>query len=315
MGVATFVEPRIADPRHVVAARQEPSDGHRVGRVALHPQGEGPEAAQDQEAVERPGHAAHRVLEEPEPLGDGVARGDRDAEDRVRVPAEVLGGRMEHDVGAELERPLEGGRGERVVDDDERRRLAGLRRAVANGRGRRRDIGDLEQRIRRRLEPDEAGSGGQALPQRVVARREVDVARGPAARGPVHALEVAVGAAVDVVADEDLVARARELGDRRGRRRAAGERDPVPAALEVGDGSLEPLARGVLAPRVLVAAARPADAVLGERRGLVDRRRYGPGGLIGLGPGVDRAGGERVGRVGRTRRARTWPPSYRREMR
>ena len=81
---------------------------------------------------------------------------DRDAEDRVRVPAEVLGRRVEHDVGAELERPLEGGRREGVVDDDQRRRLARLRRAVADGRGRRRDVGDLEQRVRRRLEPDEA---------------------------------------------------------------------------------------------------------------------------------------------------------------
>ena len=169
--------------------------------------------------------------------------------------------------------------------------------------GRRRDVGDLEQRVRRRLEPHEARALGQALPQGVLARREVDVRRGRPARGPVHALQVAIGPAVDVVADEDLVPGPGELRDGRGRRRAARERDPVAPALEVGHRALEPLAGRVLAPGVLVAAARPAHAVLREGRGLVDRRRDGAGRLVGFGARVDRARGEgvarrRVGRIG-----------------
>ena len=59
----------------------------------------------------------------------------------------------------------------------------------------------------------------------------------------------------------------------------------------------KPLARGVLAPRVLVPAPRPPDPVLPERRRLVDRRRDRTGQLVGLGAGVDGAGFEGVGAV------------------
>ena len=82
---------------------------------------------------------------------------------------------------------------------------------------------------------------------------EVHVARVDAG-GPADALEIAVRAAVDVVADDDLVAGPGELGDGRGRRRARRERDPVRTALERRDRPLEPLAGRVLRAGVLVAA-------------------------------------------------------------
>ena len=107
-------------------------DGGGVRGVALDPEMERPQAAQDEEAVERPGHAAHRVLEEPQPLGDRVVARDGDAEDRVRVAGEVLRRRVEDDVGAERERVLEGRRGERVVDDDERPAPPALGRPLAD---------------------------------------------------------------------------------------------------------------------------------------------------------------------------------------
>jgi hypothetical protein len=109
-------------------------------------------------------------------------------------------------------------------------------------------------------------------------------------------LEVAERAAVDVVAHHELVARARELGDRRGRGRAAREGDPVCASLEGRDGPLQALARRVLGPGVFVAAARPADAVLGVRRRLVDGRRHRPRQGIRLLAGVD---GQRLDRPAR----------------
>jgi hypothetical protein len=108
------------------------------------------------------------------------------------------------------------------------------------------------------------------------------------------ALEVAERPAVDVVADQDLGPARRELRDRRRRRGAAGEGDAVTAALEVRDRSLEALAGRVLAAGVLVAAARPPDAVLRERRRLVDRRGHRPRDLIRLRARVDGSGGERV---------------------
>ena len=89
-------------------AAQERRHGRGVRAMTLHPEVEGAQPAQHEEAVEGPGHGAHRVLQEAQPLGHRLVRGDRHAKDRVGVTGEVLGGGMEGDVGAELQRPLEG---------------------------------------------------------------------------------------------------------------------------------------------------------------------------------------------------------------
>ena len=67
----------------------------------------------------RPGHAADRVLVELDDIGDGIVIRDRDAADNVGVAADVLRRRVDDDVGAECQRLLEVGRGERVVNGDE----------------------------------------------------------------------------------------------------------------------------------------------------------------------------------------------------
>ena len=67
--------------------------------------------------------------------------------DQVGVAAEVLRRRVDDDVGAEVERLLQVRRRERVVDDEDR--ADGVRRV-----GGRADVDDVEQRIRRRLDPD-----------------------------------------------------------------------------------------------------------------------------------------------------------------
>ena len=56
---------------------------------------------------------------------------DQRAADDVGVAAEVLRGRVHHDVGAEGQRLLQVGRGERVVDDQQRAGLVGDRRRCA----------------------------------------------------------------------------------------------------------------------------------------------------------------------------------------
>ena len=75
---------------------------------------------------------------------------------------------------------------------------------------------------------------------------------------------------------------------------------PWVPAFERGDGPFEAFAGRVLRTGVLVPAARLADAVLREGRCLVDRRRDGPGQLVGFGAGVDgqRVEGELVAVVG-----------------
>ena len=110
-------------------------------RKRLHP-------AQHEPRVERAGHGAERLLQEVEALGERVVVGGDEAADHVAVAAEVLGRRVDDEVGAEVERLLQVRRRERVVDDEQRadgvRRVGGL----AN-------VDDVQERVRRRLDPHE----------------------------------------------------------------------------------------------------------------------------------------------------------------
>ena len=166
--------------------------------MLAHAHGERLQPAQHEPAVERPRHRAERLLQEVEALGDRrVVRRDEAADD-VGVAAEVLRRRVDDDVGAERERLLQVRRRERVVDDDERadrvRRLGG-----------RADVDDVQQRVRRRLEPDEPRALVEVLAEvrvdlvgrdelELVALRLVDLGEHP------------VDAAVDVVDADDAVA-------------------------------------------------------------------------------------------------------------
>ncbi len=108
-------------------------------------------------------------------------------------------------------------------------------------------------------------------------------------------VEVAVGAAVGVVGDDDVVARDEQrAGDGVLARQARGEGEPAAAALERGDALLERGAGRVGRPAVLVAAAEAADAVLLVGRDLVDRGHHRTGQGVGLLAGVDGARGEAV---------------------
>src|SRR5436305_6817300 len=100
---------RQAGVEHLVdtwVLRQPQRDGVRVLAVLPHAYGERLDTAQHEPAVERAGHRAERLLPELQALRDRrvVRRGE--APDDVGVPAEVLGGGVHDDVGAELERPL-----------------------------------------------------------------------------------------------------------------------------------------------------------------------------------------------------------------
>ncbi len=97
-------------------------------------------------------------------------RDDR-ATDHVAVAVEVLRGRVEHEIRAELQRLLPGRREERVVDHDERARgLAECRDLL--------DIRDAQERVARRLDPQQRGRLRQRFANRsfVVEGDEVDFA-------------------------------------------------------------------------------------------------------------------------------------------
>jgi hypothetical protein len=164
--------------------------------VPVHPDVERLDPAQDEEGVHRPGRAPDRVLEEGELRSQLRVLPDERPRDDVRVAAEVLRERMDHEVGAELDRSLEVGRRERVVDDDELpARVRDLR-----DRG---DVRQAQERVRRRLEEDVAGL---LLDRPLDVRRLGGVDVGEA--DPValeHAAEEAVGAAVEVVPRDDVI--------------------------------------------------------------------------------------------------------------
>ena len=82
--------------------------GHALGvlGVPVHAYRERLDSPQDEETIHRPRHGADGVLEEGQPGGDlGIAHDDRSTDD-VRVSAEVLGRRVDDQVGSKLERPL-----------------------------------------------------------------------------------------------------------------------------------------------------------------------------------------------------------------
>jgi hypothetical protein len=186
---------------HVVAPAQHLDDRLRGRRVGGHPQVQGADPAVHEEAVEGRRHRADRVLHEPQPLVMlGRAR-DRGAADDVGVAAEVLRRRVHDEVGAELERPLVDRGGERVVDRDE---------GVALARHDPRDVDHVEQRVGRRLDPDQLRLG----PDRALDSIEVglvdEVVGQPPARE--HLVDQAEGASVEVVRQHDV--RARRAGRR-----------------------------------------------------------------------------------------------------
>ena len=152
------------------------------------------------------------------------------------------------------------------------------------------EIDELEQRIGRRLDPDQA----RVRPDRRFDRirvGEIEIAHLEAHRALAHPLEQAARAAVEVVDRDDVGAVVEAFERRRNGRKAGREGESRAAAFEIGDAALERHARGVLGARVVVALVHARALLHVSRRG-VDRHHDGAGGRVGLLPRVDAAGGE-----------------------
>ena len=131
MGLQT----RVPDSFDPLVLREHVSHLGGVGLMSVHANGERSDPAHDQVAVQRTGYRSHRVLKELEARREFRIIRDEHPADGVGVSPEVLRRGMHHDVGAERERRLQVGRGERVVDHE--------LRVVAMGHvGQRRDVGD-----------------------------------------------------------------------------------------------------------------------------------------------------------------------------
>ena len=150
------------------------------------------------QASNGPGDRAGRVLRERQPLAERRVGHHQRAADHVGMAAEVLGGRVDHHVGAERERVLQVGRGEGVVHHEQRARVgASAARAVMSTMESSGLVGVSTQTTR-------AGRSRQGLPDGLrVGHRHRLVAHLP---GRQDLVEQPVGAAVGVVRDEHVIA-------------------------------------------------------------------------------------------------------------
>ena len=199
-----------------------------------------------------------------------VACGDDQPERDVVVAAQVLGGGMDDDVGAVLDRPAEVWRSERVVDDQ---RHAGTMGDVRDGG----KVDDVKLRIADRLRVDRFGIGLQR-PAEALRLVRIDEGGFDPEIGKGHR-ELRIRAAVERSCGDDVIALPGERQQRRGLRRHAGRGSERRApAFERGDALLERTDRGVGNPRVDVAeglqieqARCVIDAVEDEGSRLIDR--------------------------------------------
>ena len=274
---------RQAGVEHALDGRvpvEELGDLPGVLGVLAHAHRERLDPAQDEPRVEGAGDGAERLLQEVEAFRQRVVVRRDEPADRVAVAAEVLRRRVDDDVGAELERLLQVGRRERVVDDEQRADSVSGVRGLAN-------VDDVQRRVGRRLDPDELDlvvevgrevvvELGRGHVREAVALRLVDLGGHP------------VDAAVDIGDQNDALARVHEVHQRGRRAEPRAERDAVLRVLEARERDLERRAGRIGDARVVVALVH-ADRLLHVRGGLVDGRDDGAGRRVGLLPGMDRA--------------------------
>ena len=167
-------KPRIVHGAHSGVPGEEARDGGRVLAVRADPARQRARPAEHEPAVERRRHAAGQRLREPHPAEELVVRpGHHRAALHVAVAAEIFRRRVHDQVGAERERAHERRAGPGVVAGHER---AGPMREL----GHRGYVGDAQQRIRRRLDPDQA----RGRLQRAADRAEIGEVHRPRAPVP-----------------------------------------------------------------------------------------------------------------------------------
>ncbi|MNI46815.1 hypothetical protein D3C73_1012990 [compost metagenome] len=227
-------------------------------------------------------------MQEAQALGQfGVLPDHGDAADHVGVTVEVFGGRVQHDVEAKLQRALDPRAGEGVVGhaDDA---------AGAAGAGDGGEVGEAQQRIARGLDHDHACV---VLQGRFERRQvgQVDEAEAVPGAALAHLVEQAEGAAVQVVARNDVRAGVEQFEHRGNGRQPRGEGKAPGAAFEVGHAAFQRPARRVVRAPVVQAFVHPG-ALLQVGGVGVDRRHQRPGRRVRRLPGVDHPGGEALWR-------------------
>ena len=195
-GVA--LEPEVVHPFHRGVRFQPPRHRQRVGAVGLHAQAQRLETLEEDPGIEWT-HARTRGAHDLVGLvADRVVVGDDGAADAATLPVQVLGGGMDHHVGPEGERALQGRGAHDVVDRE-------LRAALVRQRGDLLDVHRPAEWIRRTLEDQKAGFGANGIVP-LIEVDEIHVGRvHPEAREDV--VEERDGGSEHVARDHHMVAR------------------------------------------------------------------------------------------------------------
>ena len=186
--------------------------------------------------VERAERRAGLAQEGVEVVGDELLVGEDDAAEAAALAVDVLGRRIDDDVGAELQRLLQERRGEDVVDDQPRAGLVG-------DLGDRGDVDDFERRIGRAFEEAAPWSSSLTACPPLAEVGAVDQRRGDAVARQ-QLLDDVAARAEQRLRRDDVVAGLEVAEEDGGDRRHAARRRPrgpgafekPHALLEHGDG-------------------------------------------------------------------------------
>jgi hypothetical protein len=186
-------------------------------------------------------------------------------------------------VGAEVQRVLEVGSEEGVVDNEEcLLLLANLSDAS--------DVADSESRVGGSLSPDDLGVRLDGLSDKVKVS-EVDEIDLDSLSLRKYLSKISLGTAVDIVNAEDVVTGGEEVGDGEESRAAAVESEGILCVLEGGEVALEAESRGI-ATTSIVEAHRLTRVGLSEGGREIDGRGDTAELAVGLIAAVDGASGE-----------------------
>ena len=144
------------------------------------------------------------------------------------------------------------------------------------------EIHNLEQGIGRRLDPDHPGFGRDGRRERIEVCR-VHEGNGKPRGALSHALKQAPGAAVKIVAGNDVASLVEKLEQRGLGRHPRREGKARNAALQLGNRLLEGRARGISGPGIFPACMHAGRGLREGCRG-IDRRHHRAGAGVGILP-------------------------------
>ena len=267
------IEGRMQHARDPRMLTQRGRYGGGAALVRAHPELQRPQPAHQQPALERRQLGAEIGQHDPVEVADQFGRACDHAGHRVAVAAQILGGRVDDEVGAVLQRPLKDRARPAIVDDRHRTFAPG------DG-GQPGDVLNLEHPAGRGLEVEHAGVDERPFHGCEVA--PVDIVDRDAHPRQQH-LEETVGVGVDVAhADHAVAAAHLAQHGATDRGHAAGEAARGLGPLHPRQLVLEHAGRRIADPAVdrLPGAAGEGRTHLvvgfeGEQRGLVEGRDHG----------------------------------------